>query len=207
MSQVVAGGAQNREMQVSELVVEADPDAVARTRAVVLRAKRSSAWSGAIGGALLVGLAVAITAAVGLSMAWPLLAVGVAGVVLVADSRRHFVAVRRMSATWAAIGVPPEAMRFSQEGLRCRIDVAPRPCFLPWPSVAAFHLRGGRILAVQLAPGVAAATPGVSGLDQHEVRRALRRRELRFPVSSLRRPPEDIDKVLAAFTAGRLRIR
>lgn len=192
---------------MSEFVVEADPDAVARTRAVVLRAKHSSAWSGAIGGVLLVGIAVAAVATIGLSTAWPLLGSGVAGVVLVADSRRHFAAARRMAATWAAIGVPPEAMRLSREGLRCRIDMAPRPCFLPWPSVAAFHLRGGRTLAVQLAPGVTAATPGVSGLDQHEVRRALRRRELRFPLSSLRRPPEDIDQVLAAFTAGRLRIR
>ncbi len=194
-------------MQVSEFVVETDPDAVARARAVVLRARRVSAWSGAVGGGLIIGIAVAGVAAVGLSTGWPMLGMGVAGVILVADSRRHFAAARRTAAMWAAVGVPPEAMRLSAEGLTCRVDLAPRPCFLPWSSVDACRLRGGRTLAVRLAPGVTAATPGVAGLDQPEVRRALRRRELWFLVGSLRRPPEEIDQALAAFTAGRLRIR
>ncbi|GLY92353.1 hypothetical protein [Actinoallomurus iriomotensis] len=190
-----------------EFVVEADPDAVARTRAALLRSKRGSAWSSAVGGCLILGIAIGATAIAGFGLvSLPMAGVGVAGLILVADARRQFTAVRRMRATWTAIGVPPEVLLLSPAGLRFRVDIAPEPCFLPWSKVAKVGLRGGRSLTVALAPGVTAATPGVSGLDQPEVRRALRRRELRFPLSSLRRPPEEIDRALTAFTAGRLRL-
>ncbi|MFB9833931.1 hypothetical protein [Actinoallomurus acaciae] len=194
-------------IQVSEFVVEADPDAVARTRGALLRSKRRSAWTTAVGGCLVLGIAVGTTAIAGLGLVTlPMAGQVVGGLILVADSRRQFTAVRRMQATWAAIGIPQEVLHLSAAGLRCRVDVAPAPCFLPWPSVAKVSLHGGRLFAVELAPGVTAATPGVSGLDQPEVRRALRRRALRFPLGSLRRPPEEIDRALTAFTAGRLRI-
>lgn len=194
-------------IQVSEFVVEADPDVVARTRAVLLRSKRGSAWSTAVGGCLILAIAIGTTAITGFGLvSLPMAGLVVAGLILVADARRQFTAVRRMQATWTAIGIPPEVLHLSAAGLRCRVDIAPEPCFLPWSSVAKVSLHGGRLFAVELAPGVTSATPGVSGLDQPEVRRALRRRELRFPLSSLRRPPEEIDRALTAFTAGRLRI-
>jgi hypothetical protein len=187
-------------MRVSEFVVEADPAAVARTRALLLRTKRTSAWSAAIGAVLVVAIGVTTVVVAGFPASWLLTATVVVGLALAADARHHFIAAHRMRTTWAAIGMPREMMRLSLEGLRCRVDTAPEPCFLPWPCVREVRLRG-RLLTVELTPG-----PGASGLDQPSVRRAARRGELRFPAGALTRRPEEIDQALAAFTAGRLRI-
>ncbi|WP_460339861.1 hypothetical protein [Actinoallomurus acanthiterrae] len=176
-------------------------------RAMQLRQRRVSGWSEAIGGGVIIGIAVAAVLVIGFSQAWTLVGSGIAGLLIAGDASKQFAARRRMAANWAAIGVPPEAMRLSRDGLRCRIDTAPRPCFLPWSCVAAFRLKSGFILAVELVPGVTATTPGVSGLDQPEVRRVAHRRGLRFFVRFLRRPPEEIDQALAAFTDGRVRVQ
>lgn len=188
-------------MRVSEFVVEVDPDAVARRRAFLLRVKRRSAWSGTAGGGLVVGICVAFILVFGFTAAWPLGISAVAGVLLIVNARREFAEARRMRATWEAIGIPPDVLRLSPDGLRCRLDTVPEPCFLPWSGVARVH-RHAWLLTVVLAPGVTAATPGVRGLDQPQVRRALRRRRLRLFVSSPHQSPEEIDRAIAAFTAG-----
>ncbi|WP_433174501.1 hypothetical protein [Actinoallomurus sp. CA-150999] len=187
--------------------MEVDPEAVARTRAMQLRQRRVNGWIEAIGGGIIIGLAVATIFLAGFSQAWTLVGMGITGLILAGDAPKNFAARRRMAATWGAIGVPPEAMRLSREGLRCRIDAAPRPCFLPWSCVAAVHLKNRFVLAVELAPGVTATTPGVSGLDQPEVRRVAHRRGLRFYLRFLRLTPEEIDQALAAFTDGRVRVQ
>jgi hypothetical protein len=182
-----------------DFVVETDHNVVARTHFTMLRAQRGLARTLAIGGALII--AVALVAGFSL-LIWPLLIGGVVlGSAACLESGRQYAGVRRRQAMWS--NIPAESMRLSEAGLLCRFDVAPEPCFLPWPTVEAFDLQGERILTVRLALGVTETTPGVRGLGQ----RALRRWPLRFATASLRQSPEEIDQALSAYTGGRVRIR
>jgi hypothetical protein len=181
-----------------DFVVETDHNMVARTHFTLLRAQRGVARTLAIGGALII----AVTLVAGLSLLlWPLLIGGaVAGLAACLEACRQYAGVRRRQAMWS--NIPAESMRLSSAGLLCRFDVAPEPCFLPWPTVEAFDLQDERILFVRLAPGVTETTPGVRGLGQ----RALRRWPPRFATASLRQSPEEIDQALSAYTDGRVRI-
>lgn len=147
------------------------------------------------------------------SLAWPVLQ-GFAGLSLFVGSLADFVAARRLRELWNAMDVPAVAMRMSAQGLLCSTSNPTDQLFLPWPVVTGFQLkrwRRQRFLVLGLAPGVTPSTPGVSGLDHPDVQRVLHRKEfgikgIRFAVSTLRPPIEEIDQALAHFTQGRVRI-
>jgi hypothetical protein len=182
-----------------DFVVETDHNVVARTHFTVLRSQRGLARTLAIGGGLLIALGLVAGLAL---FGWPLLIGGlVLGSAACLESARQYAGARRRQAMWS--NIPDESMRLSEDGLLCRFDVAPEPCFLPWRTVEAFDLQGGRMLTVRLASGVTVTTSGVRGLRQ----RALRRSTLRFATAALRQSPEEIDKALAAYTDGRVRVR
>ncbi|MBC6466310.1 hypothetical protein [Actinomadura alba] len=196
-----------------------DRDVVLAARSRTLRARRISTWPMAVGGALIVAIAVLLGVELvsdgdgAGAFAWAALQ-GLPGVVLLVGASREFAAVRRLRELWNTTEVPAVAMRMSARGLRCSIDMTPDELFFPWSAVTGFQLRtwrGQRFLVLALAPGVTASTPGVSGLDHPDVERVLHRKVfgikgIRFAVSTLRRPAEEIDQALTHFSEGRVRI-
>ncbi|QLH25922.1 hypothetical protein [Streptomyces sp. Rer75] len=200
-----------------EYVVKTDPGTVARMRASLLRTMPWSAWGTAIISVLLGAAIAAMVFALDLGgtelwfllFAWPV-------PVYLYDSKRQFTVIRRLKQTWAVKEISPVAMRVTDEGLWCAIDAAPEDVFLPWAAVTNVQVKvRGRIsaLLVALAPGATTA-PGVSGLDQPEVRRRTRRNwkgvsRLRVPVFSPRQPvsESEIDQALGHFSGGRVRVR
>ncbi|MQA97168.1 MAG: hypothetical protein GEV11_21935 [Streptosporangiales bacterium] len=201
-----------------EYVVEVDQDVVAAARVRTLRLLRISAWTGVVGGGLILVLAgvMAALATGPLGGTGFMLAalMAVPGVILLASERKKFARIRELQATWERYGLPDVAMRMSAQGLRISVDTAPDHVFLPWLAVAGFHVRtwrGQQLLMLGLAPGVTPASPGVIGLDHPDVQRVLSRKVLgvkglRFAVPTLRRPLPEIDQAAAYFTQGRVRI-
>ncbi|MEV0702138.1 hypothetical protein AB0I53_30070 [Saccharopolyspora sp. NPDC050389] len=196
---------------VTELVVEVDARTVAQGRTIVLRSRRTSAWTTSIAAGIITGLGVG--GALTLPANWlVMLMIAFPGLLLALDAGRQFAATRRLRETWQRAGIPAVAMRISAAGLHCSNEAAPA-VFLPWPAVAGIHLKrrlGQPMLVLELAPGTTAATPGVVGLDHPDVQRALRTktlgvRGLWFGVRSLRQPLEEIDRAFAHFTNGRVR--
>ncbi|MGR3931892.1 hypothetical protein [Streptomyces sp. BRA346] len=200
-----------------EYVVKTDPGTVARVRASLLRTMPWSAWGTAIISVLLGAAMAAMVFALDLGgtelwfvlFAWPV-------PIYLYDSKRQFTVLRRLKQTWAAKEISPVVMRVTDEGLWCAVDAAPEDVFLPWAAVTNVQVKvRGRIsaLRVALAPG-AAATPGASGLDQPEVRRATRRTwkgvsRLRLTVYTPLRPlsESEIDQAVGHFSSGRVRVR
>ncbi|WP_079343891.1 hypothetical protein [Streptomyces antioxidans] len=198
-----------------EYTVTSDPEAVSRVRASLLRTLPMAAWAGVGGAAVIAAAMVLLLTALGpgasrlwaLMFAWPV-------ALLLYDARRRFTALRRLKRTWAVKDVSPVALRLSPEGLRCTIDAAPDPVVLPWSAIARVRVTGQGVstVRVDLIPGVSAATPGVSGLDQPEARmRTHRTRKgrtrLRFVIYALREPLGDIDQALGHFSNGRVGVR
>ncbi|MFD8095036.1 hypothetical protein [Streptomyces malaysiensis] len=198
-----------------EYIVTSDPEAVARVRASLLRTLPVAAWAGVASAVVIVSAVALVLFALGhsasrlwvLVFAWPAAFLGY-------DARRRFADIRRLKRTWAAKEVSPVAMRLSAEGLRCAIDSAPEPVFLPWSAIAQVRVTGQGLstVRVDLAPGASATTPGVSGLEQPEARMRMRRAwnggmRLRFTVYALRQPISEIDQALGHFSNGRIGIR
>jgi hypothetical protein len=199
----------------SEFIAEIDREAVLSARRRTLRTLRASAWVQMAGSALFVVIAALTAMHVPSGAAWKVTwLVLLPGPILWIRSWRQYAAVRHLEGTWNTMGVPAVAMRMSAHGLRCSIDAAPDHLFLPWSAITGFRLRtwrGQQILVLELAPGLKAGTPGVSGLDHPDVQRVLHHKVfgvqgLRFAVSTLRQPLEEIDRALAHFTQGRVHI-
>ncbi|MBI0296264.1 hypothetical protein JBE04_17790 [Streptomyces sp. PRKS01-29] len=197
-----------------EYVVTSDPEAVSRVRASLLRTLPVAAWAGVVGAAVIVAAMPLLLVTLGpstsqlwvLVFAWP-------AVFFLYDAKCRFAALRRLKRTWAVKDVSPEAMRLSPEGLRCTIDAAPDPVLLPWSAIARVRITGQGLSSVRidLTPGVSATTPGVSGLEQPEVRTRTRRTwkgrtRLRFAVYALREPLSEIDQALGRFSNGRISV-
>ena len=208
----------HQHQQGSEFVVGVDHHFVEEARQLTVRLKRRSAWVEAVAGALIVGLAVALMVMATPEGFWSWMIVGVSGIsalLLLGSSCRRFADVRRLRRSWSATGIPATALRMSDLGLRCSIDDAPDGVFLPWSAIEGFRIRPCRaqqLLVLELAPGVNASTPGVTGLDRPAVQRVMQRKVsgvkgLRFPVAALDQSLQDIDRALARLTEGRVRIR
>ncbi len=191
-----------------EYVVEVDRESMARSRATVLRLRRVSARIGVIAGCLIIAVALADTILIAqttrqpVSQLWPLSFMVIPGLMLIFSARKEFAALRRRQAAWEEAGMPPVAMRLSAEGLGCSAQTATGYFFVPWSAVAGLRVKrmlGMSVLAVDLVPGVTAATPGVIGLDRPGRRPWI-------AVRSMRRPLGEIDAALAHYTDGRVRI-
>ncbi|MEU0839022.1 hypothetical protein ABZ370_06070 [Streptomyces sp. NPDC005962] len=206
-----------------EYVVTTDPGAVARMRAASLRSLPWSAWSGVVGSVFMLVVMVGTvyfvyTTAVHATttLLITLLMITCFVPIYLRDSTRRFAALRRLKQTWAVKEISPVAMRVTDEGLWCVVDAAPEPVFLPWAAVANVQVKGrGRlsVLLVALAPG-APTTPGVSGLNQPEVKSRTRRNRkgvsrLHLAVHSPLQPvsESEIDQALGHFSGGRVRVR
>ncbi len=207
-----------------EYVVRTDPGAVARARASSLRLLPRSAWAGVAGTVFVLLILGGATYLIFASGADPtfgtkmVLVLCLSGALLqLREGKHRFAAIRRIKQTWAVREISPVAMRVTGEGLWCVVDEAPEPVFLPWASVT--HLQVKRrerlsVLLVALIPNAATA-PGVTGLDQPEVRRRTGRNgkgvwRLSVPVFPLHRHPvseTEIDRALGHFSRGRVRIR
>jgi hypothetical protein len=201
-------------MENNEFVVELD-------RGVVVRARRWVTLALAVSAAINLLMAAGVTAGIVLlvvsggptSSLLLGLVLGLA-LMLVASGGHTYVRLRRLRRRWGGHDLPDAAMRISRAGVQLYTDAVPRPVFLPWHTVAGFHLgnAGGRAtLVLDLAPGVSADTPGISGLEHPEVQRALRRRRfhpqgLQYALRVLRQPLPAIDQALAYYSGGRVRI-
>jgi hypothetical protein len=193
-------------------VVSIDRAAVLARRAVVRRVQRRGAWVTLTIGA--VGILVALSALIAfrgsgmwpfallliLSMS-PLVASTVLALRLDADRQRWY----------AANELPPVAFRMSPKGLELACDGAPYPVTLPWPTVQGFRQEkvfGQFVLDLNLAPGIAATTAGVRGLDQPAVRAVVKPSPLLKPtglylVKALDQPVHVIDQALKHFSDGK----
>ncbi|MFI0773646.1 hypothetical protein [Streptomyces sp. NPDC021212] len=209
---------------VQEYVVKTDPGAVARARASLLRALPRTAWAGLIGTVcvlLLLGGAFSLVFASGADSTFGtelVLVLVLSGALLqLREGKRRFAAIRRLRQTWAVKEISPVAMRVTGEGLWCVLDAAPEPVFLPWAAVTHLQVKKRErlsVLMVALVPDAATA-PGVTGLDQPEVRsRTQRNRKgvsrLHLAVFPLLRHPvseTEIDRALGHFSGGRVRVR
>jgi hypothetical protein len=210
---------------VQEYVVKTDPGAVARMRASLLRTLPVSAWATAViavimllalTSSLYIRFAAGIRITSGLDVFGLIVKLMLAGFValLVHDAKRRFAVTRRLKQTWSVKEISPVALRVTAEGLWCAVDAAPEPVVLPWAAVTHLQVKGRErfsVLLVALAPGAAAA-PGVSGLDQPEVRSRTRRSlkgvsRLYLAVFSLRQSVSEIDQALGHFSGGRVRVR
>ena len=209
-----------------EYVVTTDPGAVARMRAASLRSLPWSAWSGVVGSVfmlVMVGGCVYFVLRIndGINQNTVLTLIPMVFLLCavpfnLSDAKRNFAVLRRVKQTWAVKEVSSVAMRVTDEGLRCVIDAAPEDVFLPWAAVTNVQVKGrGRlsVLRVALVPEAATA-PGVSGLDQPEVRRHTRRNwkgvsRLHLAVHRPLQPvsESEIDQALGHFSGGRVRVR
>ena len=193
-------------------VVSIDRNAVLARRDVVRRVQRRGAWVTLAIGA--VGIVVAVYALIAfrgsglwpfallliLSMS-PLVASTVLALRLDADRQRWY----------EANELPPVAFRMSPKGLELACDGAPYPVTLPWPTVHGFKQEkvfGQFVLDLKLAPGIAATTAGVRGLDQPAVRAVVKPSPLLKPtglylVKALDQPVHVIDQALKHFSDGK----
>jgi hypothetical protein len=121
-----------------------------------------------------------------------------------------FVQWGKLKRWYAGTDLPPYALRMTAAALELGVEGAPAPVVLPWPAVVGFRRKrklGQPLLQVVVQPGVTAAGPGVSGLDQPAVRALLRRsRRVKtagiYSVASLDQPVEAIDQALRYFSNG-----
>jgi len=129
---------------------------------------------------------------------------------LFASSLVPFVQWGKLKRWYAGTDLPPYALRMTTAALELGVEGAPAPVVLPWPAVVGFRRKrklGQPLLQVVVQPGVTAASPGVSGLDQPAVRALLRRsRRVKtagiYSVASLDQPVEAIDQALRYFSNG-----
>ncbi|WP_148082240.1 hypothetical protein [Streptomyces botrytidirepellens] len=209
-----------------EYVVKTDPGTVARVRASLLRTMPWSAWGAAVGSVFMLvvvggGFYFTLRINDGINQdsvlaLMPLVIFLLLVPIYLRDSKRQFAVLRRLKQTWAVKEISPVTMRVTDEGLWCVVDAAPEDVFLPWAAVTHVQVKArGRIsaLRVALAPG-ATTTPGASGLDQPEVRRATRRTwkgvsRLHLVVYTPLRPVSgsEIDQAVGHFSGGRVRVR
>ena len=193
-------------------VVSIDRAAVLARRDVVRRVQRRGAWVTLAIGA--VGILVALSALIAFrgSGLWPFALLLIASMSpLVAST----VLALRMDADrqrwYEANELPPVAFRMSPKGLELACDGAPYPVILPWPAVYGFKQEkvfGQFVLDLKLAPGIAATTAGVRGLDQPAVRAVVKPSPLLKPtglylVKALDQPVHVIDQALKHFSDGK----
>ncbi|NIK61808.1 hypothetical protein [Kribbella shirazensis] len=159
----------------------------------------------------LVGLALSIWLTFRLGGSWIMGMLMISCMVfLFATSLVPFVQRDKLKRWYTGTDLPPYALRMTAAALELGVEGAPAPVVLPWPAVVGF--RGTRklgqpILQVVVQPGVTAASPGVSGLDQPAVGALLRRsRRVKtagiYSVASLDQPVEAIDQALRYFSNG-----
>jgi hypothetical protein len=192
-------------------VVGLDREAVLRRREVIRSVQLRGAWVTLGIGA--VGIVAAIAAMIGFRGAglWPFALLLIAAMVPLVLST---VLVLRLDAErqrwYAANELQPVAMRMSPKALELACQGAAYPVVLPWRTVRGFRqekLFGQYALELELAPGVAATTAGVRGLDQPSVRSIVKPNPLLrptglFPVNALDQPVHVIDQALKHFSNG-----
>jgi hypothetical protein len=190
-------------------VVGLKRDVVLRSRARVRRIQTISGGFTLLISVLGLGLSIALTLRMG--DMW------IAGMLMIASmlflcgsSLVPFVRWGKLKRWSAGTDLPPYALRMTAAALELGVEGASAPVVLPWPAVVGFRRTrklGQPLLQVVVQPGVTAASPGVSGLDQPAVRALLRRgRRVKtaglYSVASLDQPVEAIDQALRHFSNG-----
>lgn len=196
-------------------VVSIDRDAVVQRREVVRQGLRRGAWVTAAIGA--VGIVVALYALIAFrgSGMWPFaLLLILAMAPLVASTVLALKLEKERQGWYEKNELPPVAFRMSPKGLELACDGAPYPVSLPWTTVQGFKQEkvfGQFVLHLELAPGIAATSAGVRGLDQPAVRAVVKPSPLLKPtglylVKSLDQPVHIIDQALKHFSGGKATI-
>ncbi|WP_246486063.1 hypothetical protein [Kribbella qitaiheensis] len=189
-----------------------DRGAVEARRGVVRRGVRRGAWVTLGIGAVGIGLAVYALLAFRGSGMWPFALLLILSMSPLVASTVLAVRLDGERQRWyAASELPPVAFRMSPKGLELACDGAPYPVILPWPAVAGFKQEkvfGQFVLHLTLAPGIAATTAGVRGLDQPAVRAVVKPSALLKPtglylVKALDQPVHVIDQALKHFSGGK----
>ena len=193
-------------------VVGIDRDAVVYRREVVRRGLlRGAVVTAAIGVVGIVAALYALIAFQGSGM-WPFaLLLILAMAPLVASTVLAFRLTKERQAWYEQNELPPVAFRMSPKGLELACDGAPYPVSLPWTTVQGFKQEkvfGQFVLHLELAPGIAATSAGVRGLDQPAVRAVVKPSPLLRPtglylVKSLDQPVHVIDQALKHFSGGK----
>jgi hypothetical protein len=174
-------------------VVGLDREAVLRRREVIRSVQLRGAWVTLAIGA--VGIVAAVAAMIAFRGAglWPFALLLIAAMVPLVLST---VLVLRLDAErqlwYAANELQPVAMRMSPKALELACQGAAYPVVLPWKAVKGFRqekLFGQYALELELAPGVAATTAGVRGLDQPSVRSIVKPNPLLRPTGLFRSTP------------------
>lgn len=193
-------------------VVGIDRGAVETRREVVRRGLRQGAGVTLTIGAVGIGLAVYALLAFRGSGMWPFaLLLIISMVPLVASTALALRLIKDRQRWHAQNELPPVAFRMSPKGLELACDGAPYPVTLPWGTVQGFKQEkvfGQFVLQLSLAPGIAATTAGVRGLDQPAVRAVVKPSPLLKPtglylVKALDQPVHVIDQALKHFSDGR----
>jgi hypothetical protein len=193
-------------------VVGIDRGAVEARREVVRRGLRRGAWMTLGIGA--VGIVVALFALIAFrgSGMWPFALLLILAMAPLVASTVLALKLERERRVWYANNeLPPVAFRMSPKGLELACDGAPYPVSLPWATVKGFKQEkvfGQFVLQLDLAPGIAATTAGVRGLDQPAVRAVVKPSPLLKPtglylVKALDQPVHVIDQALKHFSEGK----
>ncbi|WP_112249111.1 hypothetical protein [Kribbella monticola] len=193
-------------------VVGIDRDAVLARREVVRRGLRRGAWITVGIGA--VGIVVAVYALLAFrgSGMWPFALLLMASMLPLVASTVQALRLDAERRRWNAQNeLPPVAFRMSAKGLELACDGAPYPVSLPWATIRGFKQEkvfGQFVLQLELAPGIAATTAGVRGLDQPAVRALVKPSPLLKPtglylVKALDQPLHVIDQALKHFSDGK----
>ena len=196
-------------------VVGVDQAAVMARRERVQRIQRRGAWITLAIGA--VGILLALYALIAFRGAglWPFALLLILSMLPLVASTLLALRLEKERQRWyAANELPPVAMRMSPKGLELACEGAKYPVTLPWPAVRGFKqekVLGQYVLDLQLAPGIAATTAGVRGLDQAAVRAVVKPSPLLKPtglylVSALDQPVHVIDQALKHFSDGKATI-
>jgi hypothetical protein len=196
-------------------VVGIDRDAVLARRDVVRRGLRRGAWVSLGIGA--VGIVVAIYALLAFqgSGMWPFAVLLIVAMSPLVASTVLALRLEKVRTGWYEKNeLPPVAFRMSPKGLELACDGAPYPVSLPWATVKGFKQEkvfGQFVLQLILAPGIAATSAGVRGLDQPAVRAVVKPSPLLKPtglylVKALDQPVHVIDQALKHFTDGKATI-
>jgi hypothetical protein len=197
---------------VQTFVVGINHQAVLRRREVVRRAQRRVAWiTLAVGGVGIVAAVAAVLAFRGAGL-WPFALLLIASMTPLVLSTVQALRLCAERERWNATNeLPPVAMRMSPKALELACEGAKFPVILPWATVLGFKQTvrfGQAVLELVLAPGAAATTAGVRGLDQAPVRVVVRPSPLLQPVglfgvATLDQPVHVIDQALRHFSGGR----
>jgi hypothetical protein len=200
------------QVPVQAFVVGVDRTAVLNRRETVRKAQQRGALITAVIGGVGIVLAIAALVAFRGAGLWPfalLLILSMVPLLLSTVQAWRLAAARER--WYAANGLPTVAMRLSPKGLELACDGAELPVILPWTTTRGFKQEkvfGEFVLKLVLAPGAAATTAGVRGLDQPAVRAVVRPSPLLKPVgmyvvSALDQPVHVIDQALHHFSTGR----